>query len=212
MTLLLCCQGMNDTVTVCCQGVNDSVTVCCQGVNDTVTVCCQGVNDTVTVCCQEMNDIVTVCCQEVNVTVTVCSQGVNDTVAVCSQGVNDTVTVCSQGVKLRTRFGEPDRGTGDSQDSLETKQRGSSKRPGFMPTRSIASATRLINQHLFGIQTLEGMHARCILLSGRWIRHLITVLLGHLTSLLQLTGYMHTISPRKEGEHRKWVKSSDGHY
>ncbi|PNF42918.1 hypothetical protein B7P43_G11845 [Cryptotermes secundus] len=65
-----------------------------------------------------------------------------------------------QGVKLRTRFGEPERATGDSQESLETKQRGSSKRPSFMPTRSIASATRLINQHLFGIQTLEGKEGR----------------------------------------------------
>lgn len=61
-----------------------------------------------------------------------------------------------QGVKPRTRFGEKERATGDSQESLETKQRSSSKRPSFMPTRSIASATRLINQHLFGIQTLEG--------------------------------------------------------
>ncbi|XP_069701312.1 potassium voltage-gated channel protein Shab isoform X2 [Periplaneta americana] len=61
-----------------------------------------------------------------------------------------------QGVKPRTRFGEPERTRGDSQESLETKQRSSTKRPSFMPTRSIASATRLINQHLFGIQTLGG--------------------------------------------------------
>ncbi|XP_021938979.1 uncharacterized protein LOC110839243 isoform X3 [Zootermopsis nevadensis] len=61
-----------------------------------------------------------------------------------------------QGVKPRTRFGEPERATGDSQESLDTKHRGSSKRSSFMSTRSIASATRLINQHLFGIQTLGG--------------------------------------------------------
>lgn len=91
--------------------------------------------------------------------------GVIETVSLCYQDVNETVAVCCQGVKLRTRFGEPERATGDSQESLETKQRGSSKRPSFMPTRSIASATRLINQHLFGIQTLEGTNIHMFRLS-----------------------------------------------
>ncbi|PSN57672.1 hypothetical protein C0J52_05424 [Blattella germanica] len=51
-----------------------------------------------------------------------------------------------QGVKPRTRFGDPERTRGDSQESLEKR---STKRSGFMPGRSLASATRLINQHLF---------------------------------------------------------------
>jgi hypothetical protein len=103
------------------------------------------------------------CCQRFNETVAMCCQGVKESVAMCCQGVNETVAACCQGVKLRTRFGDPERTTGDSQESLESKQRGSSKRPSFMPTRSIASATRLINQHLFGIQTLEGTNARFVL-------------------------------------------------
>lgn len=41
---------------------------------------------------------------------------------------------------------------GDSQESLEKRH----CRKTFNPTRSFASATRIINQHLFGIQGLGG--------------------------------------------------------
>ncbi|KAG5885157.1 hypothetical protein JTB14_037606 [Gonioctena quinquepunctata] len=47
----------------------------------------------------------------------------------------------------RTRFG--DSFENDSQESLEKK-----KRTSFIPSRSLASATRIINQHLFGLQNL----------------------------------------------------------
>ncbi|XP_039284713.1 potassium voltage-gated channel protein Shab isoform X3 [Nilaparvata lugens] len=52
----------------------------------------------------------------------------------------------------KTRFQQPRFGgdtTGQSQESLETIKR---RRPSFMPTRSLATATRIINQHLFGLQ------------------------------------------------------------
>ncbi|XP_063241617.1 uncharacterized protein LOC134541849 [Bacillus rossius redtenbacheri] len=58
-----------------------------------------------------------------------------------------------QGAKPRTRFGDPERVLADSQESLEAKK---SFRRGFMPGRSLASATRLINQHLFGLHSLGG--------------------------------------------------------
>nr|CAD7433758.1 unnamed protein product [Timema monikensis] len=58
-----------------------------------------------------------------------------------------------QGMKQRTRFGNSD-SIQDSQESLEN--RNSSKKGSFMPVRSLASASRLINQHLFGIQALGG--------------------------------------------------------
>ncbi|XP_074029808.1 shaker cognate b isoform X1 [Leptinotarsa decemlineata] len=47
----------------------------------------------------------------------------------------------------RTRFG--DSFENDSQESLEKK-----KKTSFIPSRSLASATRIINQHLFGLQNL----------------------------------------------------------
>lgn len=50
-----------------------------------------------------------------------------------------------QGGRVRARFGD------ESQESLETKRKKS-----FMPTRGLASATRIINQHLFGLQNLSG--------------------------------------------------------
>lgn len=40
----------------------------------------------------------------------------------------------------------------ESQESLETIKR---RKTSFMPTKSIATATRIINQHLFGLQTLS---------------------------------------------------------
>ncbi|KAJ8956477.1 hypothetical protein NQ314_006712, partial [Rhamnusium bicolor] len=55
----------------------------------------------------------------------------------------------SRGNRPRTRFGDAfDR---DSQESLEKK-----KKTSFIPTRGLASATRIINQHLFGLQNLSG--------------------------------------------------------
>ncbi|RZF36062.1 hypothetical protein LSTR_LSTR005878 [Laodelphax striatellus] len=52
---------------------------------------------------------------------------------------------------LKTRFQQPRFGgdSGQSQESLENIKR---RRPSFMPTRSLATATRIINQHLFGLQ------------------------------------------------------------
>ncbi|XP_071057478.1 uncharacterized protein [Onthophagus taurus] len=55
-----------------------------------------------------------------------------------------------QGGKPRTRFG--DAFERDSQESLESKR--PSKKSSFMSSKSFASATRIINQHLFGVQTL----------------------------------------------------------
>ncbi|XP_017768936.1 PREDICTED: potassium voltage-gated channel protein Shab isoform X5 [Nicrophorus vespilloides] len=55
----------------------------------------------------------------------------------------------SHGSRPKTRFG--DAFERDSQESLEKK-----KRTSFIPTRGLASATRIINQHLFGIQNLGG--------------------------------------------------------
>ncbi|CAH1366644.1 hypothetical protein MTP99_007953 [Tenebrio molitor] len=55
-----------------------------------------------------------------------------------------------QGGRPRTRFG--DAFERDSQESLETKR----KKTSFIPTRGLASATRIINQHLFGLQNLSG--------------------------------------------------------
>ncbi|CAH1112446.1 unnamed protein product [Psylliodes chrysocephalus] len=51
----------------------------------------------------------------------------------------------------RTRFGESrgEMGDNDSQESLEKKKKSS-----FMSSRGLASATRIINQHLFGLQNL----------------------------------------------------------
>lgn len=54
-----------------------------------------------------------------------------------------------QGNRPRTRFGSTFER--DSQESLEKK-----KKTSFIPTRSLASATRIINQHLFGLQNLSG--------------------------------------------------------
>ncbi|RZC33728.1 uncharacterized protein BDFB_007783 [Asbolus verrucosus] len=55
-----------------------------------------------------------------------------------------------QSGRPRTRFG--DAFERDSQESLETKR----KKTSFIPTRGLASATRIINQHLFGLQSLSG--------------------------------------------------------
>lgn len=54
--------------------------------------------------------------------------------------------------KVKTRF----ESNKDSQESLEASASTSKKnrRASFMPTKSIASATKLINQHLFGIQNM----------------------------------------------------------
>ncbi|XP_067004773.2 potassium voltage-gated channel protein Shab [Anabrus simplex] len=62
-----------------------------------------------------------------------------------------------QGVKPRTRFGEQERVRGESQESLEAKRIG--RKASFMPGRSLASATRIINQHLFGLQSMGGTRA-----------------------------------------------------
>ncbi|XP_054285933.1 potassium voltage-gated channel protein Shab-like isoform X2 [Macrosteles quadrilineatus] len=54
----------------------------------------------------------------------------------------------------KTRFQQPKLGESlgrESQESLETIKR---RRPSFMPSKSLATATRIINQHLFGLQTL----------------------------------------------------------
>uniref|UniRef100_A0A1B6DFT9 BTB domain-containing protein n=1 Tax=Clastoptera arizonana TaxID=38151 RepID=A0A1B6DFT9_9HEMI len=54
----------------------------------------------------------------------------------------------------KTRFQQPRFGDSpgrESQESLETIKR---RRPSFMPTKSLATATRIINQHLFGLQNL----------------------------------------------------------
>ncbi|KAJ9594616.1 hypothetical protein L9F63_027402, partial [Diploptera punctata] len=59
-----------------------------------------------------------------------------------------------QGVKPRTRFGEPEEKKREEIPKRAWRRREDMKRSGFMPGRSLASATRLINQHLFGIQTL----------------------------------------------------------
>lgn len=63
-----------------------------------------------------------------------------------------------QSVRPRMRFGDStpaaERLRFESQESLESKK--PSRRASFMPTRSLASATRIINQHLFGLQTLSG--------------------------------------------------------
>lgn len=55
--------------------------------------------------------------------------------------------------KVKTRF----ESNKDSQESLEASASTSKKnrRASFMPTKSIASATKLINQHLFGIQNMN---------------------------------------------------------
>ncbi|CAH0546294.1 unnamed protein product [Brassicogethes aeneus] len=53
-----------------------------------------------------------------------------------------------QGGRPRTRFG--DAFNRDSQESLEKKKKS------FIPARSLASATRIINQHLFGLQNMSG--------------------------------------------------------
>lgn len=55
--------------------------------------------------------------------------------------------------KVKTRF----ESNQDSQESLEACASTSKKnrRASFMPTKSIASATKLINQHLFGIQNMS---------------------------------------------------------
>ncbi|CAO1318893.1 unnamed protein product [Diamesa tonsa] len=55
--------------------------------------------------------------------------------------------------KVKTRF----ESNKDSQESLEASGSTSKKnrRASFMPTKSIASATKLINQHLFGIQNMN---------------------------------------------------------
>ncbi|XP_063920864.1 potassium voltage-gated channel protein Shab isoform X1 [Zophobas morio] len=58
-----------------------------------------------------------------------------------------------QGGRPRTRFG--DAFGRESQESLETKR----KKTSFIPTRGLASATRIINQHLFGLQNLSGSRA-----------------------------------------------------
>ncbi|XP_045461765.1 uncharacterized protein LOC123671920 isoform X1 [Harmonia axyridis] len=55
-----------------------------------------------------------------------------------------------QQARPRTRFG--DSTEQNSQESLEGKR----KKPPFMPTRSLASATRIINQHLFSLQNFGG--------------------------------------------------------
>ncbi|GLV34422.1 Shaker cognate b [Carabus blaptoides fortunei] len=62
-----------------------------------------------------------------------------------------------QSIRPRTRFGDTaiERPRFESQESLESNKK-SSRRASFMPTRSLASATRIINQHLFGLQTLAG--------------------------------------------------------
>ncbi|CAO1343560.1 unnamed protein product [Diamesa serratosioi] len=56
--------------------------------------------------------------------------------------------------KVKTRF---DSSNKDSQESLEacTSTSKKNRRASFMPTKSIASATKLINQHLFGIQNMS---------------------------------------------------------
>ncbi|KAJ8941337.1 hypothetical protein NQ318_004781 [Aromia moschata] len=54
-----------------------------------------------------------------------------------------------QGGRLRTRFG--DAFERYSQESLEKK-----KKTAFIPPRGFASATRIINQHLFGLQNISG--------------------------------------------------------
>ncbi|XP_049818721.1 potassium voltage-gated channel protein Shab isoform X2 [Aethina tumida] len=53
-----------------------------------------------------------------------------------------------QGGRPRTRFG--DAFNRDSQESLDKRKKS------FIPTRSLASATRIINQHLFGLQNVTG--------------------------------------------------------
>lgn len=55
----------------------------------------------------------------------------------------------------RTRFG--DAFERDSQESLETKK--ASKKTSFISSRPLASASRIINQHLFGLQNISGTRA-----------------------------------------------------
>ncbi|XP_046659297.1 potassium voltage-gated channel protein Shab-like isoform X4 [Homalodisca vitripennis] len=67
----------------------------------------------------------------------------------------------------KTRFQQPKLGESigrESQESLETIKR---RRPSFMPTKSIATATRIINQHLFGLQALGKPGPAYELVSGR---------------------------------------------
>jgi hypothetical protein len=54
-------------------------------------------------------------------------------------------------VAAQGRFVDSVTGLRESQESLETIKK---RRPSFMPSKPLATATRIINQHLFGIQTL----------------------------------------------------------
>lgn len=55
----------------------------------------------------------------------------------------------------KTRFQQSSGGRlRESEESLETVMK--RRRPSFMPARPLATATRLINQHLFGLQALGG--------------------------------------------------------
>lgn len=65
-----------------------------------------------------------------------------------------TLFLVMQNFRPKTRFG--DAFERDSQESLEKKH---SKKAAFNPTRSLASATRIINQHLFGLQNFSGIKA-----------------------------------------------------
>lgn len=66
--------------------------------------------------------------------------------------VDATFDVCFwQNCRPRTRFG--DAFEYNSQESLEKRH---SKKTTFNPSKSLASATRIINQHLFGLQGLSG--------------------------------------------------------
>lgn len=56
--------------------------------------------------------------------------------------------------RLKARFGDSLENR-DSQESL-SQEPTKKKRTSFMPTRGLASATRIINQHLFGIQSSIG--------------------------------------------------------
>lgn len=71
------------------------------------------------------------------------------------KSVNPNNAMCFlQSARPRTRFGDStDRPRFESQDSLEPRK---SRKTSFVPTRSLASATRIINQHLFGLQSLSG--------------------------------------------------------
>nr|CAD7203796.1 unnamed protein product [Timema douglasi] len=92
-------------------------------------------------------------------------------------------------MKQRTRFGNSD-SIQDSQESLEN--RNSSRKGSFMPVRSLASATRLINQHLFGIQALGGSRSENDPEHTPWSRVLrVVVPLSEFVEIKPL----HTLSP-----------------